>query len=78
MTFIILTTLIDKNNKKIMAKDIFEEKELVWEVQTLYKSGRMRTDYINADDEDELWEIYDKHHNKAKIADIAIGDCWPL
>lgn len=77
MTFIIFADITIKQYK-IMAKDIFEEKEVVWEVQTLYKSGRMKTDYINAYDEDELWEIYDKHHNKAKIADTAIVDSWLL
>ena len=43
-----------------------EEEMTIFEVDTTYKSGRKRTDTICAKTEEEMWVIYDKHHNKDK------------
>ena len=48
-----------------------------YEVETYYKSGRVRTDIIAAVDETEMWKIYDKHHNAKLIENSAIVDAWP-
>jgi hypothetical protein len=47
-----------------------------YEVETTYKSGRKRTDVIKSDSEQNMWEAYDKHHNKELISNSAIVDYW--
>lgn len=55
-----------------------EDNEMTcYEVETYYKSGRVRTDIITAKDETAMWAIYDKHHNKNLIENSAIVDEWP-
>jgi hypothetical protein len=54
-----------------------EEEMTIFEVDTAYKSGRKRTDMICAKTEDEMWLIYDKHHDKDKIEWCGICDSWP-
>jgi hypothetical protein len=49
---------------------------IVFEVETIYKSGKRRTDYITALNEKRMWEIYDQHHTAAKIDDSYIVDSW--
>lgn len=51
-----------------------EEQLYVFEVATEYKSGRVRTDFISAATEEEMWKIYDRHHNKDKVASSCIYD----
>ncbi len=52
-----------------------EEKELLFEVETKYKSGRIRSEIIAANNEEEMWADYDKHHNASLIESSAIIDC---
>ena len=52
------------------------DKKFVFEVETCYKSGVTRTDIISADSEEEMWQIYDKHHNSEKIEFSAVVDSW--
>ena len=52
------------------------DKKYVFEVETTYKSGYRRTDFISADSEEEMWEIYDKHHNSEKIKETILFDAW--
>jgi hypothetical protein len=54
-----------------------EEKSLLFEVETEYKSGRVRSEIIPADSEKEMWADYDKHHNAKLIESSTIIDCWP-
>lgn len=53
-----------------------KEKAYLFEVETHYKSGRIRTDILCADTEKEMWEVYDKHHNSEKVKASVIVDCW--
>lgn len=48
-----------------------------FEVETTYKSGRKRTNYYKAFDENEMWRNYDKCHNKDLIESSSIVDAWP-
>lgn len=48
----------------------------IFEVETTYKSGRRRTDYIKSDSEQNMWEEYDKHHKKDLVKDSVIVDSW--
>jgi hypothetical protein len=52
------------------------EEMTCYEVETYYKSGRVKTDIITAKDETAMWAIYDKHHNKKLIENSAIVDEW--
>lgn len=54
-----------------------DEEMTCYEVETYYKSGRVRTDIITAKDEMAMWDIYDKHHNEKLIEGSAIVDAWP-
>ena len=54
-----------------MANDL-----VVYMVYTEYKSGRTRTENIAAHDENELWAIYDKHHNKELVKSSVVIDSW--
>jgi hypothetical protein len=56
---------------------MMEDEMTCYEVETYYKSGRVRTDIITAKDETAMWSIYDKHHNKKLIENSAIVDAWP-
>lgn len=47
-----------------------------YEVETTYKSGRKRTDFIGAENEITMWAYYDKHHNKKLIESSVIVDSW--
>ena len=51
-----------------------EEQLFVFEVETTYKSGRVRTNFITAPNGEEMWKIYDKHHNAKLIKSSAIVD----
>jgi len=55
-----------------------EEKlyKYIYEVETTYKSGVVRTECIPADSEEEMWEYYDKHHNNDKIKRTILFDAW--
>lgn len=48
----------------------------MYEVETTYKSGRKRTDYITATSEAGMWDEYDKHHNKRLVENSVIVDSW--
>ena len=52
-----------------------EEKELLFEVETTYKSGRIWNEFIAANNEEEMWADYDKHHNASLIESSVIVDC---
>lgn len=54
-----------------------KEQLYCFEVNTTYKSGRKRTDFITAANEESMWKWYDKHHNKKLIKSSAIVDSWP-
>jgi len=54
-----------------------EEELTIFEVDTIYKSGKHRTDMICAKTEEEMWVIYDKRHNKDKVDWCGICDSWP-
>lgn len=56
-------------------KQIYEDGAYVFEVETEYKSGRKRTDFISANSEEEMWKIYDKSHNANLIEWSGIIDC---
>ena len=59
----------------IIKQKVMEEKELLFEVETTYKSGRIRGEFIAANNEDEMWADYDKHHNASLIESSVIVDC---
>ena len=48
-----------------------------FEVETLYKSGRKKSEVIVSKDENSMWRYYDKHHNSNLISDCGIVDAWP-
>ena len=52
------------------------EKAYLFEVETTYKSGKRVTDIIPADNEEEMWQEYDKHHDNGKIEQSVIIDSW--
>ena len=53
------------------------DKELtLFEVETIYKSGRRRTEVLEAKTEKEMWEYYDKHHNNDLVESTKIVDAW--
>lgn len=54
--------------------EMIEEQLFVFEVETTYKSGRVKTDFITAPNDEEMWKIYDKHHNAKLIESSAIVD----
>ena len=60
---------------RIIKQSNMEEKELLYEVETTYKSGRIRSEFIAANNEDEMWADYDKHHNASLIESSVIVDC---
>lgn len=53
-----------------------EEILTCFEVETYYKSGRIRSQIIISKDEASMWRWYDKHHNSALIETSAIVDSW--
>lgn len=54
-----------------------EENMTMFEVETTYKSGFVKTDFIPALTEEEMWNYYDKHHNLKIIDDMVIADAYP-
>ncbi len=49
------------------------EKELtLFEVQTIYKCGRIITEYVIAEDRDGMVEKYMKHHDMGKIDEFSV------
>ena len=62
--------------RKNFNTDTMKHSYYFYEVETTYKSGRKRTDVIKSDSEQNMWEEYDKHHNKQLIKDSVIVDCW--
>ena len=55
-----------------------EEDYTIYNVETDYKSGRTRSEYIAAKNEEDMWKIYDKRHKRRKnlIDSSAIIDAW--
>jgi isopropylmalate/homocitrate/citramalate synthase len=48
-------------------------KELTrYEIQTIYKCGRIITEYVLAKDRDEMLEKYMKHHDMSKIDGFSV------
>jgi hypothetical protein len=47
-----------------------------FEVNTIYKSGRIKNDIIVAKDEESMWKYYDKHHSLYKIDSSTLYDVW--
>lgn len=54
-----------------------EENLICFEVETYYKSGRIRSQIIVSKDEESMWKLYDRHHDARKIEGSAIVDSWP-
>ena len=54
----------------------FNKELTCFEVVTIYKSGRKRTDVITAKSEEEMWGIYDKHHNSSLAFECMVADVW--
>lgn len=52
------------------------EELLCFEIDTFYKTGRVRNEIIVSKDEESMWKYYDKHHNKNLIESSAIVDVW--
>ena len=49
------------------------EKELIrFEIQTIYKCGRIITEYVLAEDRYEMREKYMKHHDMSKIDEFSV------
>lgn len=46
-----------------------------FEVETYHKDGNVTTEYITAESEEKMWDIYDELHNY-KVLDCAIVDSW--
>lgn len=57
-------------------KEKKEEELYCFEVDTTYKSGRKRNEIITAENEENMWKIYDKHHNANLIESSTIVDTW--
>lgn len=51
---------------------------IMYEVLTQYKSGRTRSEVIAAQNETDMWNIYDERHKKRQhlIKDSTIVDSW--
>lgn len=51
---------------------------VMYEVLTHYKSGRTRSEVIAAQNETDMWNIYDERHKKRQhlIKDSTIVDSW--
>lgn len=48
-------------------------KELTrFEILTIYKCGRVITEYVVAEDKEKMWEKYNKHHDTTKIDERSI------
>ena len=62
--------------RKNFDTDTMMQSYYFYKVQTTYKSGRRRTDVIKSDSKQNMWEEYDKHHNKQLIKDSVIADYW--
>ena len=63
--------------EKNLDKSVKPQNLYLWEVETIYKSGRKKTDIIGGyATEKEMWEEYDKHHNKELIKDSILHDAW--
>ena len=54
-----------------------EEILTCFEVETYYKSGRIRSQIIVSRNEESMWKLYDRHHDASKIESSAIVDSWP-
>lgn len=39
---------------------------------TIYKCGRTKTHYIDAEDREVMWDKFYKHHDKNKIEDAGV------
>lgn len=48
----------------------------IFEVETIYKNGITKTDFIEGKDENEVWKTYDKLHTDEEIDSSAIVDDW--
>ena len=53
-----------------------EQDFFCFEIDSLYKSGRKRTDTIVSTNELSMWKTFEKHHDMNKIVFSAIVDCW--
>lgn len=54
-----------------------EDKDLIcFEVETTYKSGYLKNKVLTFENEEQMWQYYDKHHNKNIIVSCAIVDAW--
>lgn len=72
-------TLSDIYGFLIESVEEIREVELTnFEVKTEYKSGIKRNEIIVAENEADMWRIYDAHHNKKKVESSAIVDTYPL
>ena len=54
-----------------------EEILTCFEVETYYKSGRIRSQIIVSKDEESMWKLYNRHHDASKIESSTIVDSWP-
>lgn len=74
-----IDTLSDIYGFLIESVEEIREVELTnFEVKTEYKSGIKRNEIIVAENEADMWRIYDAHHNKKKVESSAIVDTYPL
>ena len=54
-----------------------EDKDLIcFEVETTYKSGYLKNEVLTFENEEQMWQYYDKHHNKDIIISSTIIDAW--
>ena len=74
-----INTLSDIYGFLIESVEDVREVELTnFEVKTKYKSGIKRNEIIVAENEADMWRIYDAHHSKKKIESSAIVGTYPL
>lgn len=59
--------MLNYSNEYIMIKELTR-----YEIQTIYKCGRIITEYILAEDRDEMHEKYMKHHDMSKIDEFSV------
>ena len=75
----VVDTISDEYGFLIASVEQIREVKLTnFNVETEYKSGRKRTEIIAAEDETDMWRIYDAHHNKKKVESSTIVDSYPL
>lgn len=53
-----------------------EEELICYEVETIYKTGRKKSEVIVSSSEENMWKCYNKKHNKIFIESSVITDCW--